>query len=340
MISSAICAALLATAPASQRLIDGVLIASNDSALAEKLQKQFRLGTAFDGLSKEFPSPRFSVHEWGQRSAIVVDEQLPLLAEKRGEVVVLGLLARHLSNDKLTVNLKDLTSEERKDITAFLAPYYPLAGDATPSFGLRTDTQFSMQGKGKSSAIGFRVPQNSDLDRSSKGQLRSSPYTIDPPRYASESEKARRDAEVTKKAMANRRTLFTYFGFAERNAPEGYVKFGEILDASLKDLAKKRQAASEEIGKKLGAGRRDLPLSSSFGELPQDVKEQLKQQALGSWQANGFNSAEEAEAFLTNANVRISTSVFLQFCVDPGGPGRPAAFGAIQIGAYPGSVPP
>lgn len=326
---------------ATPRKVEGLLVASIDKGFLAKVDKQYLPGEPIVQLRSKFNEARYLIAEWGRRSAILIDRDLPLIKKTSDEIAVLKAITRTIKRD-LTIDPEDLSVEERISLKQFLGRFLPdWGGDRLDQarLGLSFSTIFTVRGSDGRSFTSHRSRKN-ESTQARDAALQRKPYDSDPGKL-SKDEIAKRFQILKDRDFASRSISFQCFGIADQNLPEGLAETRKVLDKLILELLTEKQTQALELAKKAG-----LPRTTGDGEVPlASLNPEQRDEALMSFLElsglNGFKDANDARQYYDGvSSIRIGTSLGICFCTRPGdGEFKPPVYWGFEIGSFYGSPP-
>lgn len=331
---------ILAAGQTGARKVDGLLVASLDRTLIERIEKQYVPGDSLDALRKTLQDERFSIVEWGTRSAILIDLELPYLQVRTDETALLRAFAKHVKSD-LTVNLADLDEPERAGIQRTLGRI--LVGPSAEALkgatmGIAFASVYTVRGgNGKAYTTQRRVTDERSKVRDTN--LRKNPTSMGSSEISkAEMQQKLRDVEAKQKATES--ISFRSFGIATRNLPEGIAEAGKAIQKVLREVLFARQEASLALAKKMGISQNKLAGDQPISGLPAKVANDAKDTFMEHWSVNGFKSPSEAEDYYDSVTaVQVGTALSMAFCTSAGNSQHAPTFFSFEIGSFYGALP-
>ncbi len=293
--------------PKAKVQLGNVLLLSVDKAVVNSTRKAFSPQMTFGKLEAKFPANRFLVRQWGKRSALVLDRELPLIAERAMRRDVLKTLLKHI-NTNLTIRLGDVPEDERGALDKQLAVCFPWVNepDGTDriqsTFGIQWQLRVTVTGSQPGASKDFAIPMPADQFRMMTNGLKD--HVVSPRGRLSTEEQDRIAKEVAEQTEVLDTATYHSFGEARFVFVQGLRESATALQDVLDDIDKDSKATAKELLEKMGSKFRldSLPKSGSgLSDLSPDLKQDLLQEASNSWQGCGFQSQADSLQFLNGA---------------------------------------
>jgi hypothetical protein len=313
--------------------IRGYVLATADEPAATKASQDLPFGATKPAFVKAFPSDRYRIVDWGDDRLVVIDLNTGPLGRLHDQRLVTQAFLDKREADGF-LSLARMSPDEVEAARSALGGTWPgrpgHAVQPPSSLGLSLYTKVELTSGGRTKTI--RLPPSYDQGAATlkKAQGRFGGSAAGSSRAAAPP--ARRDE-----------TTLRFWGTAAKAVPEGVALLAQSLGKIENELEEANRKSAEELLKAMGFAKSDDPdASKSVYDMPDSLRQGLKDMLSNSWQTCGFSSREEAAAFLAASDgYRVSTDVHLYDLLDPGDPasGRPASVFAATFLSVPGYRP-
>jgi len=320
--------------------VDGLLVVTRDTSLLSKVTKEYKPGQPFDELKANFIGERYLIREWGRRSAILFDLEIPFLQHRRDETTVLAAFATHIKDD-YTIDPSTLSESERAAYHRVVRKY-TIAAEAErlnpATIGISFGTVFTVQGPDGRSFVSQRRVVN-DRTKRRDAELQKRPFNNNL-NHLARAEIDRRLKESEESNIARDEWGCRAFGIASENLPHGLEEAGKEMRKIVRDILFARQEASLDLGKRMGIHGSRLDGDQPVSALTKAMREDLESSFMEQWQINGFKSPSEAATYFDSiTSVRLGTSLSIAYCTEPSDGLKPPIFFAFPLGNYSGIQP-
>lgn len=317
--------------PASVRLAEGMLLLSDDPKVFKKATSEWKFHDTYSVVAERFPYSRFIVSEWGKRSVIVIDSNSGPIGELKERTEAAQFLASHAAVGK-SFDINGLSQEQLQAL--FLAGQIPPGGTLEGSVGLGVCIYLTIYSVNNAKKTTLQVYGDSSQ---CVADLRSHPFVPHPnPDYKADPAK-----EIIDRGG---KTTIRLYGYGHANFAEGLRELSKQVDKAELLLRYKLRLATEDLVKKLGFNGKHIGEGKiSLSELPTEWQNQLRNNFKVSWRNNGFADDAEAETYFNRASsYQIRTSLWTQFCVNPGDGTiyHAPSMGMIRFSTLNGAVTP
>lgn len=302
-ISIALCATW-SVAQEENRKVEGLLVASGDQGFHTRLEKSFEYGMAFNKLASSLANPEIKLMPWGNRSAIVLDLRSGQVGEMQERLKLAELLATRLDQDR-TFSLSALSGEDRGRIQAFFGRSLLGVGAMTDdemkavSVGLYSANSLNFVGP-KDREISIRLPIDDKKNPARDAKLSGAGVSLP---TLSDDQRSKIVEELREYSKRRNTTVIRTHGVGARFLPEGMKALADEVSRLYETLSKKADDVSLKILKQVGLEGTKPNVPTQFKELSDDLKKEAQAYFKSGYKALGFESEDEALAFLRSARI-------------------------------------
>lgn len=313
--------------------LSNLLLVSVDSKIVGKVRDQYRYGMPRSEFAQKFGDGRVSLHEWGTRGMVLLDQELPLLVELESRRDLVKVLLEGVGPDWV-VRVKDVPGNRRETLVGAIEEFFPRHSRPDgfdmneAAFGLHLSFNVTLyDNSGRYKTISLPMPPAVAKTRNDALESHLMPQKG---RELTREERARLVQEGETRVALLDKVEFHTFGAARSNLVGGLREAANALEKRFAEVEGETKQAAHELMAKVGFGPPigEIPRGKvTIENLPADIKGRLTEQLTSSWRTLGFLSPEEAEQYLLRAQaaeVTISLGLRRTFSASDKLTGRPS----------------